>query len=32
MGAMRVYDKKWSKNIFAWKAKNPDGIVEDKDE
>jgi len=31
MSAMRVYDKEWSQNIFTWKAKSADGIVEDKD-
>ncbi|KAG2661526.1 hypothetical protein PVAP13_1KG508752 [Panicum virgatum] len=30
MSAMRVYDQKWSQNIFTWKAKSADGIVEDK--
>ena len=31
MSAMRVYDQKWSQNIFTWKAKSADGIVEDKE-
>ena len=31
MSAMRVYDQKWSQNIFTWKAKSTDGIIEDKD-
>ena len=30
MSAMRVYDQKWSQNIFTWKAKSANGIVEDK--
>ena len=31
MSAMRVYDQKWSQNIFTWKARSADGIVEDKE-